>query len=167
MAITLLSACSDDINQYQGKQPTLDLPTYLQGKIEGDGIIQNWRGHVVKSFHFSAEANWQDNICTLDEHMTYDDGSADHRIWHIEKIDDHHYQANTKDVIGKAMISVQGNAMQWRYQMDVKVKDSTYRLKFDDWMYLVNNDTLINKNRFKKFGITVGSLTLFMHKVPE
>ena len=76
-------------------------------------------------------------------------------------------EGTTQDVIGTAKIFVDGNAMNWQYKMDIKVDDSTYRIKFDDWMYLMNDNTLINHNTFKKFGITVGTLVLFMHKSEE
>lgn len=164
MAISLLSGCSSGIEYYKDENPKLDLQNYLDGRIDGSGIIEDWKGNVVKKFDFIADASWKDGVCTLDEHMIYYDDSKDHRIWTIKKINDHYYEGQTKDVIGIAKIHVQGNAMNWQYTMDVKVGNSTYRLNFDDWMFLMHNDVLINKNYFKKFGLTVGSLTLFMHK---
>ncbi|MDE5002927.1 DUF3833 family protein, partial [Francisella tularensis] len=61
-------------------------------------------------------------------------------------------------------IYVEGNAMNWQYQMDIPVGYNKYKINFDYWMYLMNDSVLINKNSFKKFGLNVGSLTLFMHK---
>lgn len=54
--------------------------------------------------------------------------------------------------------------MNWKYQMNVPVGDKKYKISFDDWMYLMDDGSLINKNTFKKFGFKVGSLTLMMHK---
>jgi hypothetical protein len=67
-------------------------------------------------------------------------------------------------VIGKAGIKIAGNAMQWNYVMNVKVDDSTYQINFDDWMFLIDDKHLINRNYFKKFGVKVGELTLYMEK---
>ncbi|MFC4891725.1 DUF3833 domain-containing protein [Pseudofrancisella aestuarii] len=163
MAISLFG-CSTNIQSYKDMGPKLDLKEYLQGHIAGTGIIQDWKGKVVKQFEFSGDASWQDNEGTFDEHMTYYDGSKDHRIWKITKIDDNHYEATTHDVIGKANITLEGNAMNWQYQMKVPVNGKEITINFDDWMYLMNNGVLINKNTFRKFGIKVGSLTLFMKK---
>tara|TARA_B110000977_G_C10791835_1_gene382747 strand:- start:104 stop:637 length:534 start_codon:yes stop_codon:yes gene_type:complete len=159
-----LFSCSTDISSYKNTTPKLNLQEYLQGNISGSGIVQDFKGKVTKQFDFSGNANWDGDIGTFDEHMTYYDGQKDHRIWTIKKISDHYYEGSTADVIGIAKIYVEGNAMNWKYQMNVPVGDKTYKLSFDDWMYLTDDGGLINKNQFTKFGFNVGSLTLFMKK---
>ncbi|MFT5760687.1 MAG: hypothetical protein ACI9LM_005474, partial [Alteromonadaceae bacterium] len=62
---------------------------------------------------------------------------------------------------------LEGSAMQWAYQMDLPVGDSTYRITFDDWMFLMNDGVLVNRSYLKKFGITMAELTLFMQKQEE
>jgi hypothetical protein len=57
-----------------------------------------------------------------------------------------------------------GSAMRWAYKMDLPVGDTTYRITFDDWMFLMNDGVLINRSYLKKFGVTVAELTLFMQK---
>ena len=49
--------------------------------------------------------------------------------------------------------------------MDVPVSDTTYRLKFDDWMWALPGDVVINRSYLKKFGFKVAELTLFMQKI--
>lgn len=164
MATCLLSACTNTLSYYQDKQPTLDLQQFLTGKITGIGVIKDWRGRITRQFEFFGDARWKKDIGTFTEEMRYVDGRTEHRLWTIKKINRHYYEATTADVIGVAKIFIEGNAMNWQYRMDVKVDNTTYRLRFDDWMYLVTGNTLLNENKFKKFGITVGSLVLFMHK---
>ena len=163
----LISSCRSNVEYYKEQKPKVDLKNYLNGHIKGTGLIQNWRGNVTERFTFNAQASWKGDIGTLDEHMVYANGRKDHRIWTIKKITDSHYIGTTPEVVGEADIRLSGNAMNWTYTMDVKVDGSTYRLNFDDWMFLTNDGALININKFKKFGITVGSLTLFMHKVDK
>ena len=54
--------------------------------------------------------------------------------------------------------------MNWQYTMNVKVDDSSYAIDFDDWMFLMDDGKLVNRNYFHKFGFNVGELTLFMQK---
>jgi hypothetical protein len=54
--------------------------------------------------------------------------------------------------------------MNWKYSMDITVDNSTYKVKFDDWMWQMNDGIVINRSYIKKFGITVAELTLFMQK---
>lgn len=164
MACALTLSCSTPITDYADNKPTLVLEHFLDGHISGTGIIENWKGKMTQQFDFEGDATWENGVCTFQEKMTYYNGHEDKRTWIITKINDHYYEGRTPEVVGVAKIFVRGNAMNWQYKMDVNVNESTYRLTFDDWMYLMNNDTLINQNVFKKFGLRVGGLTLVMKK---
>jgi hypothetical protein len=48
--------------------------------------------------------------------------------------------------------------------MDLDVDGSTYRIRFDDWMWAMNDGVVVNRSYLKKFGFTVAELTLFMQK---
>ena len=160
-----VTACSHaDISQYKQQQPKLDLQQYLNGKIAGYGIVEDRSGNVTKRFNFSGNANWDGPNGHFYETITYSDGNIESRIWILTKLSESSYEATTPDVIGKATIKVAGNAMNWQYTMNIKVNNSSYAINFDDWMFLMNDGRMINRNYFHKFGFTVGELTLFMEK---
>lgn len=161
----LMASCSNNkINQYANNTPKLELQNFLNGKISGYGIVEDYKSNITRRFNFSGVANWNGDTGNFDEKITYSDGKVESRIWSIHKISESTYEATTPDVIGKAEINVAGNAMNWKYVMNIKVDDSVYKINFDDWMYLMPDGQLINRNYFKKFGFTVGELTLFMQK---
>ena len=37
-------------------------------------------------------------------------------------------------------------------------------MSMDDWMYLMDEDTLINRTAMSKFGVEVGQVTLFFRR---
>lgn len=161
----LLASCSNNkINQYANNTPKLDIQSFLNGKITGYGVVEDYGANITRRFNFSGIASWAGNNGRFDEKIVYSDGKEESRIWTITKLNESSYEATTPDVIGKAVISVAGNAMNWKYTMNIKVDDSIYKINFDDWMYLMPDGQLINRNYFKKFGLTVGELTLFMQK---
>lgn len=161
----MLSACMhSDVTHYQGMKPEMDIQTYFSGPIKAWGIVQDWRGRVVSRFDVTMVGSWQGDNGTLEEEFTYYDGSTQQRVWKITKLEDGRYEGTAGDIIGTAKGQGSGNAVNWHYQMDVPVGDSTYRLKFDDWMWLMNDGVLINRSYLKKFGITVAELTIFMQK---
>lgn len=160
-----MASCSNNkINQYANNTPKLDVQNFLNGKISGYGVVEDYSANITRRFNFSGVAKWNGNNGEFDEKIVYSDGKQESRIWSITKLSESSYEATTPDVIGKAVISVAGNAMNWRYTMNIKVDDSIYKINFDDWMYLMPDGQLINRNYFKKFGVTVGELTLFMQK---
>jgi hypothetical protein len=100
----------------------------------------------------------------LDEQFQYRDGERDRRVWTITKTDDHTYEGRADDVIGVAKGESYGNALNWRYDMDLKVGEGTLRVHFNDWMFLQPSGVLLNRARVSKLGIEIGTVTLAFMK---
>lgn len=164
-AIIMLSSCkSNSLEYYQGTSPKADIKEYFNGPVKAWGIVQDWRGRVVQRFDVTMVGKWNGDNGTLTEHFTYYDGKKQERVWTIKKLSDDSYEGTAGDIIGKAKGSMIGSAVNWHYIMDVPVDDTTYRIKFDDWMWVMNDGVLINRSYLKKFGLTVSELTIFMKK---
>jgi len=167
-ALLMLSACtSSSMDTYQGTEPKLELEEYFTGPIKAWGIVQDWRGRVVSRFDVTMHGSWEDGVGTLKEDFKYYNGDTQQRTWTITKIDDDTYEGRADDILDKATGRTVGNAMNWAYKMDLEVDGSTYRIRFDDWMWLMHDGVLINRSYLKKFGFTVAELTLFMQKQEE
>ncbi|MCY4154747.1 MAG: DUF3833 domain-containing protein [Gammaproteobacteria bacterium] len=165
--LTFLGACSAGINgdNYLDMQPTFKLEDYFNGPIKVWGIVQDRSGNVVNRFDADMVGRWEGDEGVLDEVFTYyDSGKIQRRKWEITKIDELHYQGKAGDIIGIAAGTAHGNAIYWTYEMDVPVRDTSYRLKFDDWMWAMNDGVVVNRSYMKKFGIRVAELTIFMQK---
>ena len=163
--VMLLSACSSiDGKKYIDAKPTFDLKTYFTGPIKAWGIVQDRSGDVVTRFDITMNGSWEGNRGTLVEDFVYYDGTKQQRIWNIVDRGDGTYEGTASDIIGKAEGISFGNAGQWTYVMDLPVAGSTYRLRFDDWMWAMNDDVLMNRSYMKKFGLTVAEITIFMQK---
>ena len=167
ISMSLLSCSNITPKDYQNNEPKLDIRSYLKGKVKAWGMLQDRSGKVTRRFVVDMEGKWQGNEGVLEEYFTFDDGEKSERIWKISFIDDHNFTASAGDVIGKAKGSQYGNAMQMEYVLDLEVdkaKGTKYKVKLDDWMYLLDDDVLVNKSKIKKFGITFARLTIFFQK---
>lgn len=163
--LAALTGCGrPSLTHYKDSKPPLDLKAFFTGHIKGWGIVQDWNGNVKTKFDVVMNGTWEGEIGTLEERFTYYDGKTQDRTWVIRKIEDGKYEGTAGDIIGKAKGIIAGNAMQWKYEMDLTVEGSTYRITFDDWMFQMNDGVLINRSYLRKFGFTVGELTLFMQK---
>ena len=85
-------------------------------------------------------------------------------FWTIKKLADGSYEGTAGDILGIATGQAEGSAVNWHYVMDLPVDDTTYRIRFDDWMWVMNDGVMINRSYLKKFGVTVSELTIFMKK---
>lgn len=161
----MLSGCfSHSVDYYQEGQPKLDIKDYFNGPIKAWGVVQDWRGRVVRKFDIEMVGRWEGDEGTLEEHFNYYDGETQQRTWKIKKLSDNRYQGTAGDILDKATGEQSGDSVNWHYVMDLPVDGSTYRIKFDDWMWLMNDGVLINRSYLRKFGLTVAELTIFMQK---
>ena len=167
LSVTLLtSGCAtQNIQAYQNTTPTLDMHEFFSGQIDGWGMFQGRNGEVKKRFYVDIDATHEgDNIIVLNEKFSWADGSKSQRIWRLTKQTDGSWRGTAGDVIGEARGEVTGNTLHWQYLLELPVDDKTYKVNFDDWMYLVDKDVMLNRSVMKKFGVELGSVTLSMHR---
>jgi len=127
-------------------------------------MFQDRSGKVIKRFHVLIEGRMEGAQLVLDEHFTYSDGSTQQRIWRLREISPGQWRGSAGDVLGEAIGEVAGNALRWRYDLLLPVDGSVYQVHFDDWMYLLDAQTLINRSFMSKLGVELGQVTLFFRK---
>ncbi len=163
-ATMALCACAATVSDYAGELPRLDLTEFFNGPIQAWGIVQNRSGKVVRRFEVDMIGRWDGNEGVLEEDFRFADGQTQRRVWRFRKVDANRYTGTAADVTGEAEGEVAGYALRWRYVLQVDVGDKTWNVDFDDWMYLLDDHTMVNRSVMKKFGLRVGEVTLFFRK---
>ncbi len=165
ISMSLFSCKSITPQDYAQNQPKLDIRQYLSGNVKAWGILEDRSGKITRRFTVDMKGTWTGNKGVLDEKFIFDDGEKSSRIWTIEVKDDNNFTATAADVVGQAVGKQYGNTIQMAYILDLEVaKGKRYNVALDDWMYLLDEKTLVNKSEIKKFGITFGKLTIFFKK---
>ena len=154
------------IEDYEGKSPKFVLEDYFDGETRAWGIVRDRFGNIRRQFTVDMVGKWDGQLLVLDETFSYDDGETDNRVWKIRKIDAHTYEGKAADVIGSAVGKAYGSALNWRYTLALKIGGRTWKVAFDDWMFLQSDGVLFNRAEMSKFGITLGEISLFFKK-PE
>lgn len=149
-----------------GRGPRLELERYFVGTTRAFGLFHDRFGKLRRQFTVEIDGRIEDGVLVLDERFLYDDGETGRRVWRIRRLDDHTYEGTADDVIGVARGRVFGNAMYWSYEVDLPVGGSVWRVTFDDWLFLMADDVLLNRATVSKFGIRLGEVTLAFVKEP-
>lgn len=153
-------------SHYAAEQPVLDLKQYFNGTVDAWGIVQDRSGTVIKRFKVVMTCNWEGDVGTLDEDFTYSDGTKQRRVWTVRKTGEGRFIGTADDVVGEAVGVASGNALQWKYVLALPVNGKVYHVDFDDWMYLMDQQVMLNRTQMSKFGFGVGSITLSFVKRP-
>jgi hypothetical protein len=154
-------AGSPVVTDYAQEKPVLSLRAFLQGTLDAQGVFTDRSGRVVKRFSVVMRASWQGAQGTLEEDFLYSDGTKQRRVWHLTDLGQGHYRGRADDVVGEALGQSAGNALNWRYTLALPVDGRIIHVQFDDWMYQLDERTLINKAEMSKWGVRLGEVTLF------
>jgi hypothetical protein len=166
VCVLVLSGCAAKVTDYAGETPELDLAEFFNGPVKAWGMVQNRSGKVVRRFEVDMIGRWDGDEGVLEEDFLFADGQTQRRVWRFKKVDRHTYTGTAGDVVGEATGEVYGNALRWRYVLALEVDGKTWNVNFDDWMYLLDGRTMMNRSEMKKFGLRLGEVTLFFRK-PE
>lgn len=164
--LSTLSACAGGptVADYAQEQPQLSLRDYFQGTVDAHGVFTDRSGKVVKRFSVVLQGRWQGDQGVLEEDFRYSDGSTQRRVWRLTDRGDGHFEGRADDVVGVARGQAAGNALNWRYTLSLPVDGRPIEVQFDDWMFLMDERTLINKAVMSKWGVRLGEVTLVFHR---
>ena len=171
--VFLLSGCASPAikgDAYTEQSPTLDIVGFFEGTVKAWGIVQNRKGNIIQRFTVDIEGTVNGDTLVLDEVFNYDFGEGPMtRRWELQRVEsneNNEWTGSANDIASTATGAEHGNAFNWRYQMDLprQGSDKTVRVVFDDWLWAMDDNTVVNRSYIKKFGITFAEVTIFMQK---
>lgn len=151
---------------FAGGTPPLVLEDYFTGHTKAWGLFEDRFGRVRRQFTVDIDGTRQDGALILHERFLYNDGEREERTWTVRRVAPDRYEGTAGDVVGVARGVASGNAFNWAYRLDLKVGDGTMRVAFDDWMFLQPGGVLLNRAHVTKWGVEIGSVSIFFQKAP-
>ena len=143
---------------------TFNLGDYFEGRTRAWGMFETITGKVKKSFVADIEGRWDGDDFLLEEDFTFSDGEKDTRTWRLKFNDDGSFQASCADTPtpGKGMMAARRGDLA--YSMALKVGGKKMMLSFSDLFYQIDEQTVLNRAKVKKFGIPVGQVLISFRK---
>ncbi|MEM6619765.1 MAG: DUF3833 family protein [Pseudomonadota bacterium] len=154
-------------------QKTSDYPTgrpfdireHLDGRMVCEGVLYGPLGRVVTRFVADFEGTWEGNKGRLRESFRYDSGSTQDREWTLTTHNDGTFDALASDLAGPGTGVMDGSAVRLSYRIKLPESGGGHELDATDWMYLLDNGTIVNRSQLSKFGIKVAELVATIRKV--
>lgn len=149
---------------YKGKGPDFDLRHHLSGPLLCEGVIYGPTGRVTSRFVADFNARWEGNTGVMTEAFRYDSGAIQNREWRLTLGNDGKIRAEAPDVVGVGTGTAEGPAVLLEYAIRLPADAGGHVLDVTDWMYLMENGTIMNRSQFRKFGIKVAELVATMRR---
>lgn len=165
-ALLVLAACSGrpSLDDPKLSDRQLNLEEFFAGRTFAHGQFQDRFGNVQRRFVVDIDGRWDGRVLTLTEDFTYDDGATERRVWSLTKTGADTWQGTAPGVLGVARGEERGDTFNWTYRIDLPVREGTVRVGFDDWMWLLSEDRLLNRAYMKKYGVDLGEVTIIFEK---
>ena len=172
VALLALAAC--------GNRPSLDDPNlsdrqlnleeFFHGRLVAKGQFQDRFGTVRRRFDVDIRGHWDGRRLQLVEDFVYEDGATERRVWTLVKTGEDTWQGTAPGVIGVARGEERGDVFNWTYTIDLPIPAAdgtvdTLRVSFDDWMWLLSDDRLLNRAYMERFGVEIGEVIITFEKL--
>jgi hypothetical protein len=142
--------------------PLFDIRQRLNGPLICEGMIYGPTGRVVSRFVADIEATWDGDIGTMKEVFHYDSGTVQTREWTLTLGAGGVIKAQAADVVGDGQGQQMGSSVLLNYRVKLADAAGGHVLDTTDWMYLMENGSIMNRSQFRKFGIKVAELVATM-----
>lgn len=161
-----LSACSSNsISNYKNNIPAFKPEEFFNGQLIAHGVVKNRKGKVTRYFVADIKGQWKNGRGELKEEFLFNDGEIQYRTWILTLDADSKLRATANDTLDEANGYYAGNAMYLKYQLKVNYKNNNLVLTVEDWMWLIDKNTLLNESILSKWGFKVGSVQLTIKRL--
>lgn len=167
LATIAMTGCSSmKPEDFDGTEPQFRLEEFFVGQTRAWGIFEDRFSNLRRQFTVDIDGTWDGETLTLVEDFVHDDGEEERRVWVIRTDGANGYVGEADSVIGEARGIARGNAVNWQYDFDLEVAGRSFKVHFNDWMLLQpDGETMINRAYVTKWGIQVGTASIFFRKV--
>jgi hypothetical protein len=154
------------VEDFAGSTPTFKPEEYFRGRTKAWGFFQDRFGNIRRQFAVEIDGSLDGGTLVLAESFAYADGEKSTRVWRIRPLGNGEYEGTAGDVVGTARGKAVGNAMNFAYEIDLPIQGSTWRVRFDDWLLLQDDEVLLNRSTVTKFGVELGEVLIFFQRLP-
>ncbi len=153
-------------SDYADQMPLFDIREVLNGLMITEGMIYGPTGRVSSRFVATMNAEWNGQSGTMNEHFVYSSGREQERAWAFTMTgEDGKFTATAPDIIGVAEGQQMGATVRLTYRIQLPDDAGSHVLDVVDWMYLLDNGSVMNRSEFRKFGFKVAELVATFRSV--
>jgi hypothetical protein len=142
----------------------LDLLDYLDGRVEGFGIIEDRFGRLRQRFHVLMLGRRQGERLAIEEVLTYADGTEERRHWALERGPDGRISGRADGISGPITGTPQGGQVVLDYTFPLPVAGRRIGVRVRDTFTRINGRVAVDRAILRKWGVKLAELTLVYEK---
>ena len=160
-AVLLLAGCASPLppSAFATTTPAFDPVTFWAGHTTSWGVIEDRDGAPTSIITTTTDAtpDGPDGLHMI-QHVRHD-GQDTVRDWHFRRTAPGQFQATANDLVGTARGSTSGRTLHWTWTLASKPGNPLFNVTMDQWMYLADNGTLMNRTIITKLGVRLAEVS--------
>ena len=139
--------------------PSFDPLAFYTGHVTSWGVLEDRSGYPTMAITTDCVGvlEGSDRLHMI-QHLT--EGTKQQvRDWHMRRVTPTHFEATANDVVGVASGDASGRAFHWTFVLALKPGNALENVTMDQWMYLQDDGSMINRDTIRKFGVIVAEVT--------
>jgi len=137
---------------------------FFEGDCQAWGVFIDRFGIVRQRLSVQLHGAWHGALFHLDEVFAYGTGERETRRWVVQDGDDGSFRATCPDCIGPIIGEAASDSLRMTYNYIMPMGGRRVVMSFDDRMVRLSDSRVFNRAAMKKFGVTLGHVTLFIEK---
>ena len=166
-ALLVLSGCSDSmpVSAFASHGPSFDPITFFTGHKTSWGVLENRSGQPtsIVTTDCQGTAEGPDGLHMVQVLRIGDDKPVT-RDWHMRRTAPGRFEATANDMVGNTVGEAAGRAFHWHWTLALSPGNPIKNVTLDQWWYLENDGSLINRTTISKLGYIAAEVT--EHFVP-
>ena len=157
--LVLAGCATPSVQQFTGTTPVFDPVSFFTGHVTSWGVLEDRSGYPTEviTTDCQGEAEGADGLHMV-QHLVQ--GKEDKtRDWHMRRLSPTRFEATANDVIGTAQGESAGRVFHWTFVLALRPGDGLANVTLDQWMYLQDDGSMINRDTVRKLGVVVAGVT--------
>ena len=151
------------INKF-GNFKDLKFEKFFEGEVIAKGnLIVFYPNKTIKNLYVVFKGVFKNNKLKLIEKYIENEKETI-RNWSFEKQSNNHFIGNEKNVKGKIIVKIDKNHLKMRYYFKLLIWKFSINVLVNDYMFLINDNEIVNTTYVSKFGINLAKVVLLYKK---
>ena len=161
IVITTLGGCAAPLSPgaFAGTGPAFDPVAFWTGHSESWGVVENRDGEPTSIITTTTDGTPEGDGGLHMVQRVRHDGKETVRDWHVRRLAGGGFEATANDLVGAARGTPSGRTLHWTWTLATRPGHGPYDVTMDQWMYLADNGTLMNRTTISKLGVRLAGVS--------
>lgn len=147
-----------EVAEFAGAGPDFDPVRFFTGHVRSWGVMER-SGQPTAIVTTDCVGEADGDALHMTQTLRIGSDAPQVRRWVMRRTAPGRYEATANDMVGTATGEAAGRAYHWSWTLALPPGGLVRDVTLDQWWYLLDDGSMLNRTRIRKLGITVAEVT--------